>query len=225
MMPGVTDERGFKELPASNVSLSLRRPVYGVGINDSDYLTSIEVKGKVVCCRFYTVWKSMLSRCYSRVFKMKNKSYEECTTCNEWLTFSTFKAWMKTKDWKGKQLDKDILVPGNKIYGPESCIFVKKSINNLLIREERDDSSSIGVSYNKRRGKYASNCKESGKSIHIGHYESKEEAELNYVKFKAALVRRVAKDQDEILKNALLVHAKIIEDRFFGRYSQQGKIT
>jgi len=39
---------------------------------------------------------------------------------------------MERQDWEGKHLDKDILIPGNKIYSPDRCIFVSSLINLLI---------------------------------------------------------------------------------------------
>jgi hypothetical protein len=49
------------------------------------------------------------------------------------LYFSQFKAWYDENYREGFQLDKDILVPGNKIYSPESCRYVPPYINSLLL--------------------------------------------------------------------------------------------
>lgn len=40
--------RMFKEIPASKKSLAPRKPIYGVGINDAGYITSLRIDGKLV---------------------------------------------------------------------------------------------------------------------------------------------------------------------------------
>ena len=60
---------------------------------------------------------------------------------------------MESQDWKGKQLDKDIISPGNKIYSPDTCVFVEPKINKLIQGKKRKVSDfPIGV--NLDRGKY-----------------------------------------------------------------------
>lgn len=91
--------------------------VCGVGINDATYSVyrykgSAGSQKRIWACPFYRTWGTMLGRCYSDKFHEQNPTYVGCTVCDEWLTFSKFKAWMETQDWKDKQLDKDILVPG-----------------------------------------------------------------------------------------------------------------
>jgi len=95
----------------------MKRLVHDVGVNDSCY-------GDALRCPFYSTWVSMLKRCYSKIYQEKNRAYIECAVFNEWLVFSVFKSWMEEQNWKENELDKDILFNGNKIYSPETCIFV-----------------------------------------------------------------------------------------------------
>ena len=89
--------------------------VFGVGLNDANYTVNPVVSGKSYLCSIYSRWQGMLERCYSKKYQVLSKTYSECTVCEEWLTFSNFKTWMEQQDWKGKQLDKDIIKKGNKI--------------------------------------------------------------------------------------------------------------
>ena len=120
------------------------RLVCGVGINDADYKVELKrvvgrVNGKPIreidwICPFYYKWRNMLVRGYSRKLKDRHKTYEECYVCEEWLRFSNFKAWMEQQDWEGKQLDKDLLVIGNKLYSPSTCCFVSRQVNSFSDR-------------------------------------------------------------------------------------------
>ena len=110
-----------------------KRLVYGVGINDADYVvqkweTIGYVNGKqkqklIWICPYYSAWKSMLKRCYSSKYQDKRPTYKGCSVSDEWLTFSVFKVWMEKQDWEGKQLDKDLLFEGNKIYSADTCVL------------------------------------------------------------------------------------------------------
>lgn len=53
---------------------------------------------------------------------------------------------IKTLMEKYWHLDKDILVAGNKIYSPETCLFVPNRINSLLIRGVKTGPLPLGVS-------------------------------------------------------------------------------
>lgn len=76
----------------------------------------------------YNAWASMLKRCYTR--RENNPSYEGCTVCEEWKCFQNFAKWVESEGLvKGMQLDKDILVPGNKVYSPLRCSVVTAAEN------------------------------------------------------------------------------------------------
>lgn len=111
--------------------MSKRTLIHGIGVNDANYPTQPGVEGEK--CLYYVKWKDMLRRCYSETFLKKNPSYRGCTVCNEWIIFSNFKAWMEKQDWEGKELDKGLLILGNRVYSPEACSFVPSYLNCLFL--------------------------------------------------------------------------------------------
>lgn len=139
----------------------LRKPVYGVGINDADYFTQRDYqpdgrKGKWVC-PFYQRWRNMLKRALSEADKIERPTNIGNSVCEEWKTFSNFKAWMETQPWDqgDLHLDKDILVLGNKEYSPTTCAFVPLPINSLFLRRQRFRGEyPIGVSKRVRSFNY-----------------------------------------------------------------------
>ena len=80
--------------------------------------------------RHYSVWRNILKRCYTH-YKCHQSSYEGCSIVPEWLIYSTFKKWFDANYISDYQLDKDLLVKGNKVYSPETCCFVPQEINKL----------------------------------------------------------------------------------------------
>lgn len=85
------------------------------------------------------IYNNMKNRCYNESVHKIKPWYKECTMCDEWLEDKyAFYAWVNDGNFyeiDGEptvELDKDILVKGNKIYSPETCIFVPKSINSLF---------------------------------------------------------------------------------------------
>lgn len=104
--------------------------VCGVGIND--YIGKVKVNGTMDVA--YTRWNNMLKRCYSIKELTRHPTYIGCTVCCEWLSFSNFKKWFDENYIEGFDLDKDILVEGNKIYSPETCRFVPHYLNSLMCR-------------------------------------------------------------------------------------------
>jgi hypothetical protein len=154
------------------------RIVCGVGLNDADYyVTKNEfVAGKkmvVWICPFYRAWRSMLERCYSPAYQSRCATYIGCSVCEEWLTFSNFRRWMIDKNWEGNQLDKDIIVMGNKLYSQECCVFVDQATNKFIM-----DSGSargqwpIGVHFHKRDIMFVAQCNNpfTGKREFLGYF-------------------------------------------------------
>jgi len=118
---------------------------------------------------------------------------------------------MSLQSWKGMCLDKDIKVPGNKIYSPDFCVFVPNDLNTLLI-----DSGAargewpIGVFFHKREQKFRAQCNVGGKRIYLGSFNTPEEASNTYNKYKSNLVRSYIKDYPH-LERGLVAHAEMTE--------------
>jgi hypothetical protein len=122
----------------------------------------------------------MLERCYSKSFHKISPSYRGCSVCEDWEVFSLFRRWMEVQSWEGKHLDKDLLVEGNKIYSPETCVFVEPSLNLFLGDHGRGRGKClIGASYNAHLDNFSSKCcnpfNEKG-SEHLGSFKTEEEA-------------------------------------------------
>ena len=179
--------------------MTKNKKVCGVGINDADYNVYEYVDDKAVWrCPFYITWKSMLERCYSEKFQLRQPTYKGCSVCDAWLTFSNFKNWMETQDWQGKHLDKDILKAGNKVYCPEYCIFVDHKINSFVLdRGASRGDCMIGVNWDKDRGKFYSQCSNptTGKSEYIGRYSDELEAHLAWKRRKHELACELAESE------------------------------
>ena len=187
-----------------------KKLVCGVGINDADYVVEKRetigyVNGKrkqklVWICPYYETWKSMIERCYSAKYQERRPTYKGCSVSEEWLTFSNFRAWMVTQDWEGKSLDKDLLVEGNKIYGPETCVFVSPMVNSFTT-----DSGAargkwlIGVCWVKGANKFKSQCRNpfTKRPEYLGYFTCEQEAHEAWLKRKIELAHELATIQTD----------------------------
>lgn len=190
-----------------------RKPIYGIAINDADYLTQWKVDGKLKSCPFYARWKQMLRRCYSSEMLHQNPTYSDISVCDEWLRFSNFKTWMEGKDWDGKHLDKDILVIGNKQYHPERCVFVDIEVNILLCDSAaKRNGLPLGVSKGIGKYKYQASIGEQGVNRSLGLYNDKMLAHKIWQQEKAKNIKHIAmKQKDSRVMNALLLRVNILE--------------
>ena len=160
--------------------------------------------------KVYKAWKNMLQRCYDSKLHMKHPTYFNCTVCDEWLNFQNFAAWYEENYYEIEDkvmcLDKDILVKGNKIYGPDTCVFVPQEINLLFTkRDAARGESPIGVSIrtDRRRNMFQAYCRVNGKLKHIGYYSSPEEASAAYKEFKEELIKSIADEYKEYIPDKL----------------------
>lgn len=79
--------------------------------------------------KIYTVWVNMLKRCYDKSVQNAHPTYKGCSVCVEWHTYENFYNWVLSNDYQGKEIDKDKMVKGNKVYSPETCCFISSSEN------------------------------------------------------------------------------------------------
>lgn len=200
----------FIQIPASKKSFSNRKLIYGVGINDADYMIMIKSGRSRIMCPFYSRWSCVLSRVLSESFQKTKPTYKGCTLSEEWLVFSSFRKWMIQQDWEGNDLDKDILFPGNRNYGPDECAFVSRRVNELLCnRGKAAGKYKKGVRY--YRGKYVAAFNIGDKNIYLGTFNTEEEASQAYNKGKAEEIIKVSKEQtDPRVTEGLLRHARLI---------------
>ena len=143
----------------------------------------------------YCAWKQMLNRCYGEPNLSKHPSYIGCSVCSEWEYYSNFREWFYAHFTPKlrQELDKDILVKGNKIYSPETCCLVPHRINCLL---EKNNSNRgelpIGVFKDKTRGGFSSTIELFKENHLIGTFNSPKAAFSAYKLIKEAYIKLIA---------------------------------
>ena len=183
-----------------NIKCPYEPRVYGKGyLGEGKYKTT--KNGKHTQC--YKTWQHMLERCYDDKYKEKHPTYVDCEACNEWHNFQNFAKWYYENYYEIKNekmcLDKDILNKKNKIYSPETCIFVPQTINKLFVKSDKSRGEyPIGVCYHKRDKVYEANCHlinpKTGKSKneYLGRYDTELEAFEVYKYYKEKNIKQVA---------------------------------
>lgn len=144
----------------------------------------------------YNTWVGLLHRCYSEKRKVKEVTYQDKLVNSIWHNYQNFAEWCQTATGFGSdgwELDKDIIVPGNKVYGPETCAFVPKEIN-LIIKSSGQISSSgcIGVHWCKSENKFRAQLHKNGEQVILGRFKDKEDAFICYKINKEAHVKERA---------------------------------
>ena len=172
--------------------------VYGVGISGNKY--PIVVNDNPV--KEYSIWRSILGRCFDEKIKRKQPTYADVTCCDEWLNYETFYDWLHSqpnfdKWYNGKRwaVDKDILVKGSKIYSPETCCLIPQNVNCLFLKREAERGDyPIGVRYRSDEG-FVAVCRNpfTDKSEEVGCYSTPENAFYQgYKPYKEKIIKQVA---------------------------------
>lgn len=172
---------------------------YRIGYTgDGDYLSIDDGKSDAI----YSVWISMLERCYSSHASKKYSAYYGITiVCEEWLNFQNFAQWYEDNKYEtdGRlHLDKDIKYPGNKVYSPYHCLLVPQRINMLFTNKPNDRGLPNGI-YKTKFGKY----KAEYNTNKLGIYDSVEEAYTTYAKAKKDAIIQIANEYKDKIPNEL----------------------
>lgn len=154
----------------------------------------------------YKTWRRMLKRCYCTKYHEKSPTYIGCSVDNEWLDFQDFADWFESHEYscRGYQLDKDLLIPGNKVYGPETCCFVPQQLNSLL-----NDSGAArgqylqGVYFHKGSNKFVAQIGINGKNKRLGGFDTEQEAYLAYKEAKEGHVKEKALEWQDGIANEI----------------------
>lgn len=181
-------KRGYIKCP-------YEKSVYGVGhIGEGKYKVSENGKETEV----YKIWKGVLRRCYVSRIHEKHPTYKDCEMCEEWHNFQNFAKWYEENYYEieGEKmcLDKDILFKGNKLYSPNTCVFVPHNVNSLFTKGDSVRGElPIGVAIDKRHNKYQAQCRtQYNKRKWLGYYNTPQEAFQSYKQFKENLIKQVA---------------------------------
>ena len=169
-------------------------------------------EGKYSCVtdkKCYSYWVGMISRCYNPKSIEKYPTYIGCEVCEEWLNFQNFAEWYYKNYYeiedKTMCLDKDILVKGNKIYSPSTCIFVPNEINLIFVKNNsKRGNLPIGVSWNKICNKYTAQCCDGyRKIILLGYFDNIDEAFSSYKQFKEKTIKKMADEYKPYIPSRL----------------------
>ena len=189
----------YKDFKEGRVKNPYDKTYVGIGfLGEGKYKKYINKKDT----KQYSEWGHMLKRCYDKNYLSRFPTYKDCTVCKEWCNFQIFAKWFDENyyeiDNEKMRLDKDILIKGNKIYSPETCIFVPENINNLFVKSDAIRGKyPIGVTEHKPHKlyttKYRARCMNNNKKrIDLGLYNTPGEAFYAYKKYKENLIKRIA---------------------------------
>ena len=204
-------------IKSGNVKDLCSPSVYSVGVVGVKYPISEDG----VHTKEYGLWKNMLRRCYSITYKQKHPTYEGCECSENFKSYEYFYEWcnkqvgFNNKDW---QMDKDLLVKGNKVYSEDSCVFIPAEINSLLVKSDKKRGKHlIGVYWSKTNKAFVAQVSmNKGKREHLGYFKTEVEAFNAYKQAKEAFIKEQAnkwKGKIDIMAyNALINYEVSVDD-------------
>jgi hypothetical protein len=192
--------------------------MYGVGVaTEGRHCKYVKPKKHTY---LFGLWRNMLKRCYCEAVIARHPTYAGCSIAAGWHDFQIFGDWAVSQvgyGVDGFELDKDLLVRDNKMYGPDTCVFVPHHINSATIgcNSARGEYPK-GVHFDKSRGNFQAYHTEFCKRVHLGRHSTVEKAFAAYKVAKEQYIKVLAgmyKDQiDERVYNALLAYEVRIND-------------
>ena len=202
----------------------LRTKLYGVGINDvmiPEFTTS----------KIWQRWQAIIRRTDKRDPKwlLTHPTYVDCTMDPKWYKLSAFKEWIETfKDHDNKEIDKDILIPGNLHYAPETCLMVRPIVNAWFKPSHVNGELPRGVCWcsmykagkTKQKPYRAQinaliregNKVTAGPRTYLGKYDNAEEASFVFQQARKEQLHIIIDTEDDPrVKNALIKHMEYDE--------------
>ena len=191
--------------------------LYGVGIVGSKYVTRFNSKSLPQ----YEHWKGMIRRCYNDKERGKFETYNDCTVSENFLHYEYFYEWCNKQigfNCDNFDLDKDLLVKGNRVYSEHTSIFLPREINSALTKNGKTRGEHlIGVSWHKATNKFIARVDVGLKNQkHLGLFNTEIEAFNTYKIAKESYLKHLAekwKDKiDPRAYNALMNYQVDITD-------------
>ena len=123
--------------------------------------------------------------------QIKDPCYIGCS--NTFESFQEFASWYVQQfgakdDW---QLDKDLLVPGNKVYSPDTCVLLPSNVNTAL-QHGKLKSGGLPGGVTPYKDKYRARHSLFGKENHLGYFFDVRHAFAAYASAKSSYIRQLA---------------------------------
>lgn len=148
------------------------------------------------CTRAYSVWVDMLDRVYTPENELIAAWYKDTSVHSDWHNFQVFAEWYYRQinrfgsvpfRWN---IDKDLMIPGNRVYSAETCVVVPASINMLMT----DHSAGrgvypMGVTSQTNGKSFKVVMTAYGQNKYLGTYSTIADAQLAYWNYKFEVIR------------------------------------
>lgn len=156
------------------------------------------VNGKIT--KQYNAWSNIILRCYSDKHRYLFEAYPDCEICEEWCNFQVFAKWFDDNYYpvEGRlHVDKDVLVYGNKIYSPDTCLLLPQRINMIFMTKPKTRDADLPNTIHRCKSGFQASY--NGKSL--GIFCTLEEAILAHDDKKRIHIKKVAEEYKNKVPN------------------------
>ena len=132
----------YQDCKKGNCKNPFDRSVLGVGYlglreDGTVPITYVKVNGRNKHTKEYIAWYNMINRCYNKSIWVDRPEYKDCFVHDSLHCYAYFldhiheiEGYELLNTDRRIELDKDIKVPGNKMYSIETCMFVTQQQNS-----------------------------------------------------------------------------------------------
>lgn len=145
----------------------------------------------------YQIWMDTRKRCkVGGKLQELQPTYIGCTMSEEFNNFYFFAEWCQSQIGYGLdkyQIDKDILVNGNKEYCKERCVFVPQALNKFAAPRNRSTNGypqGVHLYTHQKTDKFVAEIAIDGKGKSLGYFLTAEDAYAIYKSAKNAEAKR-----------------------------------
>lgn len=147
------------------------------------------------------IWNAMHMRCKSGNEGTANSTYKGCSISENFKDFQFFSEWCQSQEGYGNktdkgrhwELDKDLILKGNKVYSENICVFIPLEINTAIASSVKNRGEyPIGVHWSKDKSVFVAQINDNGSRKHLGYFKSPEEAFYKYKNAKEVQLKKLA---------------------------------
>lgn len=133
-------------------------------------------------------WKNMIQRCYNKKVHVYKPYYKDKSVCEEWRNFANFRIWYREHIIPDEKLDldKDLLVPNNNVYSPETCAFMTHYLNTVF------EGRGVKRTIEKKEDGFKVQMDILSKKMDVGTFDTKEEAYKGFSRYKEKYIKELA---------------------------------
>lgn len=149
------------------------------------------------CTNSYQIWQDIKKRCkVGGKLQQVQPTYIGCSMSEEFCNFYFFAEWCQTQVGYGLnkyQIDKDILINGNKEYCKENCVFVPQALNKFAAPRNRSTNGcpqGVHPYLHQKTAKFVAEIAIDGKGKFLGYFVTAEDAYAAYRLAKNAEAKR-----------------------------------